>query len=61
MLEVLFTILWLEKGLTSFNKDISTNFSGEKKSAKKLSEVFIFWESNLVLVVAVIVESKGLY
>ena len=31
MLEVLFTILWLEKGLTSFNKDISTNFSGEKK------------------------------
>lgn len=61
MLEELFTILWLEKGLTSFNKDISTNFSGEKKSAKKLSEVFIFWESNLVLVVAVIVESKGLY
>ena len=60
MLEELFTILWLEKGLTSFNKDISTNFSGEKKSAVKLSEVFTFWESNLVLVVTVIIESKGL-
>ena len=37
-----FVILWPVEGLTSFNKDNSANFSGEK-STVKLSEVFSFF------------------
>ena len=60
-----FVILWPVEGLTSFNKDNSANFSGEK-SMVKLSEVFSFLvelknvKSNLVLVVVLILKSKGL-
>ena len=31
------------EGLTSFDKDDSANFSGEKGSTE-LSKVFVFWE-----------------
>ena len=60
-----FVILWPVEGLTSINKDNNTNFSGEKSTAK-LSKVFSFLvdmkniKSNLVLVVVLILKSKGL-
>ena len=60
-----FVILWPVEGLASFNKDNSANFSGEK-SMVKLSEVLSFLvdvknvKSNLVLVVVLILKSKGL-
>ena len=52
-----FIILPSREGLTSFNKDNSANFSDVKKSRKmKLKNS----ETNLVLVVVLIRESKGL-
>ena len=59
-------ILRSGQGLTSSNKENSANFSGEK-STMKLSGVCIFGQYakklklNLVLVVAFVLESKGLY
>ena len=53
-------------GLSSFSKDNSANFWW-KRSAMKLSGVSIFWEyaknfkSNLILIVILVLESKGLY
>ena len=52
-------------GLSSFSKDNSANFWW-KRSEMKLSGVSIFWEyaknfkSNLILIVILILESKGL-
>ena len=55
-------ILRSGEGLTSFNKNNRANFSAEKKSEMKLSGVSIFLElkSNVVLVVVLVLESKGL-
>ena len=57
-----FIILLSGEGLTSFNNDNSTNFSGEKK--KDNEELTIReknFKSNLVLVVGLVLQSKGLY
>ena len=37
-----FVILWPVEGLTSFNKDNSANFSGEKKNINEAFRVSIF-------------------
>ena len=62
-----FIIFRSGKGLTSSNKDRSTNFSGEKKCNEAFRGVHFFdsvrknFKSNLVLVGVLVLESKGLY
>ena len=65
MLEVL-SFLQLGEVLTSFINDNSANFSGHKKYNEEF-RVSIFWQyarknlkSNLVLVVVLVLQSKGL-
>ena len=41
-----FVILQPEEGLTSFNKDNSAKFSGEKKSTMKVFGVFTVFEAK---------------
>jgi len=61
-----FIILLSGEGLTSFNKDNSTNFSGEKKYSEAFRGVLFFYstreniKSNLALVVVLILKSKVL-
>ena len=66
MFEVL-SFLQSGEVLTSFINDNSANFSGDKKYNEEF-RVSIFWQyarkilkSNLVLVVVLVLESKGLY
>ena len=49
--------------MTPFNKNNIANFSGEKKSTIKLSGCLFFEKTrkNLVFVVALVLESEGLY
>ena len=63
-----FIILLSGEGLTSFNNDNSTNFSGDKKKVQWRIPGCLFFDntrknfkSNLVLVVVPVLESKGLY
>ena len=62
-----FCILQSGKVLASFKTDNIANFSGEKKSTVKSSGVSIFdntrknFKSILVVVVVLVLESKGLF
>ena len=62
-----FIILRLAEGLTSFNKDNSANSSGESKVQWSLLECLFFEntrknvQSNLLIVVVLVIEPKGLY
>ena len=62
-----FSILQSGEGSTSFNNDNSANFSGEKKYNEKFRGVYLLiireknLKSNLVLVVVLVLEHKGLY
>ena len=49
--------------MTPFNNNNIANFSGENKKYNAAFWVSIFWENekNLVFVVALVLESEGLY
>ena len=62
-----FIILRSGEGLTSFNKNNRANFSGEKKGNEAFRGIYFlricekYLKSNVVLVVVLVLESKGLY
>ena len=62
-----FAILRLGERVTSFTKDNNANFSSEKWENEAFREVYILrkkrknLKSNLVLIVVLVPESKGLY
>ena len=61
-----YSIFQSREVLTSFNNDNNANFSGEKKYNEEFRGVYFMairkknFKSNLVLVVVLVLESKGL-